>query len=88
MLSPKCSMTTASLLNNSIPFVPIPSLDIQLILGCQTQSESGFHFVGFFVVVFFFRVGKSLACHSPAKWCLSVCIESSVSILLGLRGLG
>ena len=38
-----------------------------LLLGCQTQSESRFHFVGFFVI---FRVGKSLACHSPAKWWL------------------
>ena len=36
------------------------------LLGCQTQSESRCHFVGFFI----FRVGKSLACHSPAKWCL------------------
>ena len=35
---------------------------------------------------YFSRVGKSLACHSPAKWCLR--IESSVRILLGLRGLG
>ena len=37
-----------------------------LLLGCQTQSESRFHFVGFYI----FRVGKSLACHSPAKWWL------------------
>ena len=28
--------------------------------------------VGFvcLIVIIFFRVGKSLACHSPAKWCL------------------
>ena len=40
----------------------------------QTQSGSAFHFVCFifflFLFVFFFRVGKSLACHSLAKWCL------------------
>ena len=42
----------------------------RFLLGClwQTQSESVFNFVGFFVI--FFRVGKSLARHSPAKWCL------------------
>ena len=35
----------------------------------QTQSESAFHlFVCLFFSFFcFFRVGKSLACHSPAK---------------------
>ena len=41
----------------------------------QTQSESGwdlfvFFFFFFFFFPFFFRVGKSLACHSPAKWYL------------------
>ena len=41
----------------------------------KTQSESVFNFVVFFIFRFiiifiFFRVGKSLACHSPAKWCL------------------
>ena len=44
-----------------------------LLLGCQTQSESAFHFLVFLICIFsfyFFGVGKSLACHSPAKWCL------------------
>ena len=51
------------------------------LLGCQTQSESGFHFVGFFVIFSFFSVsGRVLP--------VTLCIESSVSILLGLRGLG
>ena len=27
-------------------------------------------FLFFLFFSFFFRVGKSLACHSPAKWCL------------------
>ena len=33
----------------------------------QSQSEIGWHLFG---ILFFFRVGKSLACHSPAKWYL------------------
>ena len=39
----------------------------------QSQLESGwdlFVFSFFFFLVFFFPVGKSLACHSPGKWCV------------------
>ena len=41
----------------------------------QSRSESGWDlFVLFifilFIYFFFFRVGKSLVCHSPAKWYL------------------
>lgn len=41
----------------------------------QTQSRSAFSlfvlfFLFFLVFFFFFCVGKSLACHSPGKWCL------------------
>ena len=35
-----------------------------LLLGCRMAIPVG-KWVGFF-----FRVGKSLACHSPSKWCL------------------
>ena len=40
------------------------------LLGCrrQSQSRNGGHLFG--VIFFFFRVGKSLACHSPFKWYL------------------
>ena len=52
--------------NNMFPYIFVFLLGCQTRLGCQ--SESRFHFVGFFVI--FFHVGKSLACHSPAKWFL------------------
>ena len=35
----------------------------------QTQSRNGGHLFGV-IIFFFFRVGKSLACHSPGKWYL------------------
>ena len=39
--------------NSGVPFTSL--------LGCQTQSESGFHFVGFFIYFYFFSVsGKVL----------------------------
>ena len=42
-----------------------------LLLGCRMAIPVGkwvdFRFLSF---SFFFRVGKSLACHSPGKWCL------------------
>ena len=34
---------------------------------CFTEASRLFYFILF---IFFFRVGKSLACHSPGKWCL------------------
>ena len=38
------------------------------LLGCLWQSSRK---MGRLLLFFFiFRVGKSLACHSPAKWCL------------------
>ena len=46
----------------------------QLLLGCQYGNPS--RKVGgiclFYLFYFFFRVGKSLACHSPGKWCLRI----------------
>ena len=55
----------------------------------QTQSESAFHLLVSFIFVFFLRFGKSLACHSPAKWCLlmvAYSIGRSAHIFLGSRG--
>ena len=40
----------------------------QLLLGCRMAIPVG-KWVDF-PFYFFFRVGKSLACHSPGKWCL------------------
>ena len=41
------------------------------LLGCRMAIPVG-KCVAFvpYVFFFFFRVGKSLACHSPGKWCL------------------
>ena len=35
----------------------------------QSSWKMG-RFLRFFFIFIFFHVGKSLACHSPAKWCL------------------
>ena len=44
---------------------------LYLLLGCQYGNPS--RKVGgicLFYLLIFFRVGKSLACHFPGKWCL------------------
>ena len=56
---------------------------VLLLLGCQTQSESAFHFS-----VFLFFPCHEKSCLSLPCLVVSLCIESSVRILLGLRGLG
>ena len=50
---------------------------IPFLLGCQYGKPSRnlslfrrFFIFRFLFFLIFFRVGKSLACHSPAKWCL------------------
>ena len=55
---------------------------VLFLLGCQTQSESAFHFF-----VFFFPCHGN-SCLSLPCLVVSLCIESSVRILLDLRGLG
>ena len=47
------------------------------LLGCLWETSRGLRLVRLFYLFylflffcFFFRVGKSLACHSPGKWCL------------------
>ena len=44
---------------------------LHLLLDCRMAIPVG-KWVEFlrFIYFIFFRVGKSLACHSPAKWCL------------------
>ena len=49
---------------------------MKILLGCQYGNPSRkvggiclFYFFQFFYC-FIFHVGKSLACHSPGKWCL------------------
>ena len=42
--------------------------------------------IGRFLRFIIFRVGKSLACHSPGKWCLALCKEPSARIFFGSRG--
>ena len=60
-----------------IAYWPLTSPTSELVVPIFTELPNP--------VGIFFRVGKSFACHSPAKWCLCA---YSVRILLGLRGLG
>ena len=51
---------------------PIPlNILMAFLLGCRTAIpvEKWVEFLRFIIFIFF-RVGKSLACHFPAKWCL------------------
>ena len=52
-------------------------------VGMCVSFRGFFNFLFCFVLFFFFVLGKVL----PVQW-WSLCIESSVPILLGLRGLG
>ena len=59
---------------DSLRYTKEKTTGIKLITGLpvwQSQSESGWGICFFsFLFFFFFRVGKSLACHCPAKWYL------------------
>ena len=59
-----CKLIKSSVKSCSLD--PVPSL-----LGCRMAIPVG-KWVEFlrFIIFIFFRVGKSLACHSPGKWCL------------------
>ena len=46
-----------------------PSRGLHLV--CLFYLFYYFYFL-FFIIIIFFLVGKSLACHSPGKWCLCV----------------
>ena len=43
--------------------------NFHLVTGLPYDNPSQ-KFGRFFRFIFIFRVGKSLACHSPGKWCL------------------
>ena len=43
--------------------------NFHLVTGLPYSNHSQ-KFGRFFRFIFIFRVGKSLACHSPGKWCL------------------
>ena len=43
--------------------------NFHLVTGLPYGNPSQ-KFGRFFRFIFIFRVGKSLACHSPGKWCL------------------
>ena len=43
--------------------------NFHLVTGLPYGNPSE-KFGRFFRFIFIFRVGKSLACHSPGKWCL------------------
>ena len=57
-----------------------------LLLGCRIAIpvRKLVRFLRFLFFIFF-RVGKSLACHSPAKWCLCA-YSPAARIFLGSRG--
>ena len=56
---------------------PRVSFDYYWVAVWQSQSKSGWHLFGV-IFLFFFCVGKSLACHSPGQ---SLCIEPSARLL-------